>query len=187
MTTNNTQNAVAIVANNVETIESAFYRALGNGKLAATHMRDLIVSVVSSRDTTIIAKAIKRAKDKGDDKAASVLMLATQQVFPAPTDKKIITKDKAGKYSIKIAGIQADKAAIARLEKAVSEGLSIRGAGFAKTLKGETKKDETPIDYKAKATRLVKDGVDIDLMIAALQALRGVNANGRDGDEGVAH
>lgn len=183
----NANNAVAVIANNVETIESKFYKALGNGSLAASHMRDLIVAVVSSRDTTILAKAVYRAKDKKDDKAAQVLLAVVKEVFPASEGKKIITKDKAGKYSIKIAGIQADAKAVERLESAVDKGLSIRGATFLKEIKGAVTKEETPIDYKAKATRLVKDGADIDLMIAALQALRGVNANNRDTDQGVAH
>lgn len=174
-----------VAANNVEAIETAFYRALGNGKLAASHMRDLIKSVVSSRDTTIIAKAIYRAKEKSDDKAASVLSTVTREVFP---DAKI-TKDKSGKFSIKIKGIAANEKAIERLNDAVNSGLSIRGATFLKAVKGEKEKTETQFDAKAWAERAIKAQGDenIDAMIAALQAKRGVNANARDSDAGIAH
>lgn len=167
----------AAIANNVEAIESKFYTALGNGKIAASHMRDLLVSVVSSRDTTIIAKAIKRAKEKGDDKAAQVLSLATREVFPNAK----ISKDKAGKFSIKIKGIEASKPALERLEKAVADKLSIRGATFAKAIKGETVKEEKPFDAIAWAERALKAQGDenLDAMIAALQAKRGVNANAK--------
>lgn len=179
-------NENTVVANNVEAIESAFYRALGNGKLAASHMRDLVASVVSSRDTTIIAKAMYRAKEKNDDKAASVLSLAMRETFPGLK----ITKDKNGKFSLKIKGIAADDKAIKRLDDAVNSGLSIRGDGFRKAIQGEKAEDASKdFDAKAWAERAIKAQGDanIDAMIAALQAKRGVNANARDSDAGIAH
>jgi hypothetical protein len=173
MTTQNNVATVTFPANNVQKIETAFYTALGNGRLAATHMRDLIRAVSVSRDTTIISKALFRAKEKGDDKAASVLSLAMRETFVGAK----VTKGKDGKFSIKIKGIEPDQKALDRLDSAVESKLSIRGDTFRKAITGEKVETVKAIDYPAKAARIVKDGVDIDLMIAALQALRGVNAN----------
>lgn len=161
-----------VTTNNVQKIESAFYAALGTGTVAAKHMADLIKSVSVSRDTTIISKAMTRAKEKGDDKAASVLGLAMREVFP-----KVKVTNKAGKYSFTIKGIQADEKAVARLESAVAKNLSIRGDTFRKAIMAEKPVATPVIDYKKKAENIQKSGADLDKMIAALQALRGVNAN----------
>lgn len=168
--------AIAHNANDVKAIETAFYKALGNGKLAATHMASLVESVTIGRDSTIVAKAIARAKDKGDDKAASVLGLAMRQVFP-----KMKLTNKNGVYSIKISGIDPDMKALERIKGAAQKGLSIRGATFAKAIKGDPAKEEkkfVPAEWADRASK-GKTKSELQAMIAALQAKVGVNGNAK--------
>ena len=128
--------------NDIFAVEKKFYASLGNGIAAGEHLFNMIQSVVSSRDTTVLTRAISRAEnDKSDKLAGAAIRLVIGQVWP----KAKIAKTKAGDLSIKIKGIDADVEAIARFKDAVERKLSIRNAAFRKAIKadaGETKERE---------------------------------------------
>jgi hypothetical protein len=148
-------------------LESKFYSSLGNGAAALQYAVEMINSVVASRDTTVLSKAITRAVKKGDDKAAQSVRFMVRQVWPGVKSGK----DKAGQVSIKIKGIDHDEEAIQTLKSLVSEGASLRGTKLTKTFKSDEEKDSEEFDYVQWAKRMDK-AHDLDKMIAALQALR---------------
>lgn len=161
--------------NNVENLESTFYRNLGDGVKACAALAGMIESVVTSRDTTVLTKAMRRAvEDKQDEQAARAVALVASQVWP----KAKIGKTKDGVMTIRIKGIQACDDALARLRNAVDRDLSIRHSTFRKTIKPVYQEQDSPeLALSKKVTGLVKwcdktEGVTIDALIAALQAAR---------------
>lgn len=158
--------------NDVMNLESNFYRSLGNGKEALKYAADMIQSVVTSRDTTVLSRAIERAAKKGDDKAAASLRLVIRSVWPEAKT----TKDKQGKVSIKIKGVEHDDKALETLSGLVSDGVSLRGTLLTKAFKKETETKE--FDATAWAERVTKAHPDaLEAMIAALQAKRNGHAS----------
>ena len=122
-------------ANDIFEIESKFHRALGDGVKAGAYMQQLILSVVDSRDTTVLVKAIQRASEnKADHQAVSTLRAVIGQVWP----KAKVTKNKSNTVSILIKGIKEDSEALERLALAVSSEYSIRGVAFKKAIMPES-------------------------------------------------
>jgi len=156
--------------NNIMKIESEFYRSLGNGVKSLGYIKDMILSVVDSRDTTVLSRAILRAGNKGDNHADRALRLAISQVFEGA---KMVKKPTGGGISIKISGTTVSEAGIKRLKDAATSGLSIRSSAYAKILKGTKDEDEkSEFDVKAWAVRMKKAHKDdLGKMIAALQAV----------------
>lgn len=153
--------------NNIDAVEKSFFRSLGNGKQALADAVTMIKSVVDSRDTTVLARAMQRAKDeKGDDKAVAALKLMIVSVWPGAK----AGATKKGDMSIRIKGVKADPAIVETLDTLVADGVSLRGTILSKTLK---KADDTAFDVAKWAARQHKAHPDqLDAMIAALQALR---------------
>lgn len=153
--------------NNVKDFEDGFIRNLGNGKLAAQNLKGLFHSVAKSRDTTVLVRAIVRAKEKNDDGAVAAIKMVTGQLFPKATFKS--PKGKAP--SIIIKGIEADMDALKRLDDAVEKNLSIRHAAFRKAIVVKAQEEEKEFDPKAKAERVAKGltKAQITALIASLQ------------------
>lgn len=127
--------------NDIKAVEDKFINGLGSGVSAAEHLATLMESVSVSRDTTVIARVLSRAENKGDTAASGVIRFVTGQVFPGA--KIVKPKDTKGVPTLKIKGINADTAAIARLKDAVERKLSIRHSTFRKVVKGDGT-DTTP-------------------------------------------
>lgn len=118
--TNQTQTAAP---NDVMKLAADFGRTLGNGKKAASHLHDMVVSVVKSRDTKVLSRAYAKADGKGDKQAVQTMSAIIRAVWPGVKT----TKDKnTGEMIIKIKGIEADPAPVARFADAVQRGLSLR-------------------------------------------------------------
>ena len=187
MTNATTGTAIVVAPNNIRDIENKFDRSLGNGVLAAEYLQNLMQAVVSSGDTTIIARRLDRLslvgktpeetkkiqKTKGmvaDPQAAQAIKLVFGQVY----DGAKLTRDKeTGKHSLKIKGITANADVMTRLADVVKRGLSIRHSTFRKAIKGEETNAPVEFDAAAWAARQVKAQPEkLEAMIAALQALR---------------
>ena len=154
--------------NDIMKIETSFFQSLGNGVKACNLLAQMVHSVVQSRDTTVLTRAINRAAtDKQDEQAARAIRMVAGQVWP----KAKIGKAKDGTLSIKIKGIEADQEALARLDSAVERQLSIRHAAFRKAIMPE-QEEEQAFDYQKAAAAFVKrhGAANVDKMIAALQA-----------------
>ena len=156
------------MTNDIKAIENKFVTSLGSGKAALEHASTLIHSVVDSRDTTVLTRAMTRAKSKGDDKACASMRLILLAVWPKAV-LKFDTKAKA--YVFKIKGIEAEEWALEALSALVDDGASLRGSLITKTFKAD--KTETAFDAVKWAERQEKAHPDqLEAMIAALQALR---------------
>jgi len=148
--------------NDIMKVEGQFYASLGNGKAALEHAATMINAVVTSRDTTVLRKAIKRAGQKGDDRAVQALKLIIRNVWPGAS----YSKDG----EIKIKGIRADSDAVDTMNTLVSDGVSLRGTLLQQAYKSATVKE---FDVQVWAKRMHKaHGDELEAMIAALQALR---------------
>lgn len=154
-------------ANDIMSIESKFYKALGNGAAALGYAVEMIESVVASRDTTVLTRAMDRAASKGDDKAVASLKLMIRNVWPGSKANK---SKKTGQTTLKISGVEADPDAVAMCKALVSDGVSLRGTLLTKAF---APTEEKPFDVEAWAKRTYKAHPDqLDVMIAALQAQR---------------
>lgn len=153
--------------NDVFSVEKKFYKSLGNGAAALSYAVEMIESVVTSRDTTVLTRAIDRAASKGDDKAVASLKLLIRNVWPGSKSNK---SRKTGQTSIKISGVEADEYAISVCRALVADGVSLRGTLLSKAF---IPAEEKPFDVEAWAKRTVKAHPDqLEAMIAALQAQR---------------
>jgi hypothetical protein len=165
-----------------------FVRALGNGETALKEFDGIVQAVVTDRNTGHISDLLSKVEKKKDSVADGVIRFIVGQIFKGAKSSR---DKKTGRLIIKIQGVQADAAVVGRLSKAAQDGLSLRSKGLRKfILEGDKPKEasEKPaIDYVKKAQAIQKSGVDLDKMIAALQALKGVNGNTRESDAGIAH
>lgn len=132
--------------NDIKAVEDKFINGLGSGVSAAEHLATLMESVSVSRDTTVIARVLSRAENKGDTAASGVIRFVTGQVFPGA--KIVKPKDTKGIPTLKIKGINADTAAITRLKDAVERKLSIRHSTFRKVVKGEGTETEAKFEAR---------------------------------------
>lgn len=125
--TNTTENSAV---NDIDGVKAQFIRSLGNGVKAGEYLQQLILSVVKSRDTTILVKAITGALEKNDDQAARTIRMVAGQVWP----KARVTTKPGKPVSIKISGITEDQEALNRLADATERGLSIRHQTYRNTI-----------------------------------------------------
>jgi len=155
--------------NNIETVSGNFFRNLGNGVKAASNLQDMVLSVVKSRDTTVLSKAMYRAeKEKNDTNASGAIRVVVGEVYP---DAKLHKNKETGEYKITIKGCEADADALTRLATVVEKGLSLRHATFRKTMKGDVDKPAfNPIDAAAKFVKSHKNPAEVIAYIHALQA-----------------
>lgn len=129
--------------NDIHKVETNFYRHLGNGKAAASDFATMVKSVVSSRDTTVFVRSMDRIrKNKSDTAAIRAMKTVITAVWPGV---KVKLNKERGTFSIIIRGIKADKAALARMDDAITRGLSLRDA-FAKAVKGDADDGELVAD-----------------------------------------
>lgn len=155
-------------ANDIFAVETKFYKSLGNGAAALEYAVEMVASVVKSRDTTVLTRAIDRAAGKGDDKAVASLKLIIRNVWP---NAKAVKVKKTGITSIKIKGIEADEEALETCHALVADGASLRGTLLSKAF--GTKTDKV-FNVEAWAKRSAKAHPEyLEAMIAALQAQRG--------------
>jgi len=167
--------------NNIDQIESNFYRALGNGKVAAVALGLMMEAVVISRDTTVLCRAMKRAAGKDDEAAAQVVGFVAKCIWPGAK----LSKADTG-FSIKIKGIDADPAVVENLNKAVERGYSIRNATFRKAVElgfdedGKVnEKAKAEFDAASAASKFAKahTTAELEAFIAALQGVRGTTSD----------
>lgn len=157
------------MTNDIMKVEGDFFRNLGNGVKAGDFLYQMVQSVVSSRDTTVLVRAMDRAKNKKQDaQAARTIAMVAGQVWP----KAKVTKDKNGYPRITIKGIEADPNALERVKEAVDKGLSIRHTAFRKTVVGDRDKPEFELKKATLnfAKRLQREGCTKAAAMAAFEA-----------------
>lgn len=162
-----------VLVNDIDTVCVSFRRNLGNGVSAASDLAKIMHSVVSSRDTNIFGREYNKVVlEKRDAAAAKIMVGVLASIFPGA--RKVKDKNDPRRAIFKIADCVADEDALARMDEAVANKVSLR-ADFAALIRGE-KKERPAFDPKATAERLVKahkdSPADIDQLIAALQAAR---------------
>lgn len=156
------------MTNDINGLETKFFSSLGDGVKAGAMLLAMMESVVTSRDTTVLTRAIQRAESvKGDQQAVGVVKLAIREVFPGANT----TKDKNGQFTIKIKGVKHCDKGLKRLKDVVKEGWSIRGRNFRDGL-ATTAKPAPTFDPQKWATNFAKrHEQDIPAAIAALQVV----------------
>ena len=154
--------------NNIDTIGSSFFRNLGDGVKAASNLQEMVLSVVKSRDTTILSRAMYRAeKEKNDTNASGAIRVVVGEVYP---DAKLHKNKETGEYKITIKGCEADTSALERLATVVEKGLSLRHATFRKTMKGDVAKPAfDAMDAANKFVKSHKNPAEVAAYIHALQ------------------
>ena len=155
--------------NNIETVSGNFFRNLGNGVKAASDLQEMVLSVVKSRDTTVLSKAMYRAeKEKNDTNASGAIRIVVGEVYP---DAKLHKNKETGEYKITIKGCEADANALTRLATVVEKGLSLRHATFRKTMKGDVEKPAFDAIKAAESfIKAHKNPAEVIAYIHALQA-----------------
>ena len=155
--------------NNIDQTASNFFRNLGDGVKAAANLQEMVLSVVKSRDTTILSRSMYRAeKEKNDTNASSAIRIVVGEVYP---DAKLHKNKETGEYKITIKHCEADANALTRLATVVEKGLSLRHATFRKTMKGDVEKPAFDAIKAAESfIKAHKNPADVIAYIHALQA-----------------
>ena len=152
---------------------TSFVNAMGSGISATQHLATLIHDCADEGNTGPLSAAINRLDKKGDVSGSRVV----RQVFAAifVDSKAKMNKDKSSiVLSISRSdnkSVNMDSDALGRLDKAVSDKLSIRDA-LVKRVKGETEVKELDLVKYAEGLvkRMEKEGVTSAALIAAIQA-----------------
>ena len=154
--------------NDIAAVETKFLTAMGNGVIATAHLGALIHNVVSSNDSRHIASVVNKLVKKGDANGSRVVRQVFATIFTGAKFAK--SKDKKS-IVLKMKGVTLDADALARLDAAVADNLSIRDA-LVKRVKGDTDKapTELPKSVTAYLKRMEKDGFSKAAVIAAMQA-----------------
>ena len=159
------------MTNNIKTLENRFVTSMGSGVSASESLYKIIESANVSKSGQSLASALFRLKAKGDVQGYRIVSSIIGTIFKGAKLKK--AKDKKT-LVLDISNAKFDSAAMARFEDAVNKKLSIRGA-LAGHIKGDIKtkkKIELPKASKAYVERMIKEGYNIDAIIASIQALR---------------
>ena len=159
------------MTNNIKTLENKFVTSMGSGVSASESLYKIIESANASKSGQSLASVLFRLKAKGDVQGYRIVSSIIGTIFKGAKLKK--AKDKKT-LVLDISNADFDSAAMARFEDAVTKKLSIRGA-LAGHIKGEIKpkkKIELPKASKAYVDRMIKEGYNIDAIIASIQALR---------------
>lgn len=137
-----------LLVNNIAAVETKFLTAMGNGVIATSHFAALIHDAVSSDDSRHIASVFNKLVAKGDVSGSRVVRQVFAAIFTGAKFAK--AKDKKS-IVIKMKGVTLDADALARLDGAVKDNLSIRDA-LVKRVKGEAgAMAKTDADKLAKA------------------------------------
>lgn len=152
------------MSNNMKTVESKLYAALGNGKNAAMHLNTLVQDAAVSGDATFVCRAIVRAQQKGDEQAANLFKRVLQAVFPAG---KIATKENNVTFARN--KCEAEPSVLAALELAALNDLSIRGAAFRKAVFGAPVSKTSEEKFAAAVRAAIKGGLSVDDMALIIQ------------------
>lgn len=157
------------MTNDIQAIETQFFRSLGDGTKAAVYLQQLVQAVVTSRDTSILVKAIDRAEnDKRDEQAGKVIRAVVRAIWPGAK----MSKDKNGQPRITIKGIEADTTAIAALNGAVKDNLSFRHHTFLKRISPPSEDKVvsfTDKNVEAFLKRAAKAGVNLTAAVVMVQ------------------
>ena len=137
-----------IKTNDIAAVETKFLTAMGNGVIATAHLAALIHNASTSGDSGRIASVVNKLVAKGDANGSRVV----RQVFAAIFTGARFAKAKDKKTIVlKMKGVKLDADALARLDGAVKDNLSIRDA-LVKRVKGEAgTMAKTDADKLAKA------------------------------------
>ena len=154
--------------NDIAAVETKFLTAMGNGVIATAHFAALIHNAVSSDDSRHIASVVNKLVKKGDVNGSRVVRQVFAAIFTGAKFAK--SKDKKS-IVLKMKGVVVNVDALARLDEAVADNLSIRDA-LVKRVKGDTDKapTELPKSVTAYLKRMEKDGFSKAAVIAAMQA-----------------
>ena len=157
------------IVNDIAAVETKFLTAMGNGVIATAHLGALIHDAVSSNDSGHIASVVNKLVKKGDASGSRVVRQVFAAIFTGARFAK--AKDKKS-IVLKMKGVKLDADALARLDEAVADNLSIRDA-LVKRVKGDTDKapTELPKSVTAYLKRMEKDGFSKAAVIAAMQAV----------------
>ena len=154
--------------NDIAAVETKFLTSMGNGVIATAHLATLIHDAKTSDDSRHIASVVNKLVKKGDANGSR----GVRQVFAAIFTGANFAKSKDKKSIVlKMKGVKLDADALARLDAAVADNLSIRDA-LVKRVKGDTDKapTELPKSVTAYLKRMEKDGFSKAAVIAAMQA-----------------
>tara|TARA_B110000902_G_scaffold25466_1_gene27851 strand:+ start:65 stop:556 length:492 start_codon:yes stop_codon:yes gene_type:complete len=155
--------------NDIAAVETNFIDAMGDGVSAAAYLAALIHDAKSSDDSGHIASVVNKLVTKGDANGSRVVRQVFAAIFTGARFAK--SKDKKS-IVLKMKGVKLDADALARLDEAVADNLSIRDA-LVKRVKGDTDKapTELPKSVTAYLKRMEKDGFSKAAVIAAMQAV----------------
>lgn len=157
-----------------------FYSALGNGATAMRIFGEAVQEVVSSRDTTLIARFFDEAIRRDDQQAIGSMRFLCERVWPNCKVQKKKNKDTGKVYvAVTIKGCKASNWAVDRLAKVLEEKLSLRSPTFRQRFKSdEQQKQEEQWDNEAaqkwalnQYRRAKKAGLSLSAMKAALDAV----------------
>jgi len=134
--------------NDIAATETSFLKAMGNGIAATAYLATLIHDASNTGDSGRIASVVNKLVAKGDVNGSRVV----RQVFAAIFTGAKFAKAKDKKTIVlKMKGVTLDADALARLDVAVADNLSIRDA-LVKRVKGEAgAMAKTDADKLAKA------------------------------------
>lgn len=164
--------------NDIKSVETSFLKAMGNGISATAQLATLIHDAKTSNDSGRIASVINKLVAKGDASGSRVVRQVFASIFTGATFAK--SKDKKS-IVLKMKGIVVDADALARLDVAVADKLSIRDA-LVKRVKGaattmtKTDADKLAKTYVAATHKRVDGGActmleNVTAMRNALKAL----------------
>jgi len=134
--------------NDIAATETSFLKAMGNGIAATAYLATLIHDASNTGDSGRIASVVNKLVTKGDANGSRVVRQVFATIFTGAKFAK--AKDKKT-IVLKMKGVKLDADALARLDVAVADNLSIRDA-LVKRVKGEAgAMAKTDADKLAKA------------------------------------
>ena len=74
---------------NIEKCVNAFAGAVGNGATMTKEFTNAVNYVIASGDTTVVLRQYQRAKLRGDDKMASLVLTTFERIFVGAKRKQI--------------------------------------------------------------------------------------------------
>lgn len=162
-----------VLVNDMKTVYDSFYRSLGNGLNSSRDLATIMHSLVASRDTNDFGRLYNRVVlEKKDASGARAMKGVLAAIFPGA--RMVKDKNDPRRAIFKIADCVPDADALARMDKAVEEKVSLRG-DFAARVRGEKPTAPAPFNPVAWAEKMAKahkNAAELDAMIAALQAQR---------------
>ena len=141
---------------NMDKCVNAFAGAVGNGVTMTQEFNNAITYVVASRDTTVILRQYQRARLRGDDKMASLVLTTFERIFDGAK-----RNTKAGKVvGLKITDATLSNEAVVTLHELSTGNVSMRGSKFKAAFKSDG--DDDKFDIAAFVARTLKAHPDHD-------------------------